>query len=231
VSLHNSNTFIERSLKSAADFLKYAIFSEEIARSKGLLQAIDPRIKIALLVVFLLTACLATNMYFIIGLYLISVVLAVLSRVNLLFFIQRVWVFIPIFAVIIAIPAMFMQGAYSAMIFIFRVATCVSFAVLMMITTKHNQFFKSLRSFGVPSIFIQILDMTYRYIFLFIRLFEEMHLSLKARSLKQIDIKRARHWIASRISFLFKRSVRMSEEVYLAMLARGYSGEIKKYGK
>jgi energy-coupling factor transporter transmembrane protein EcfT len=73
--------------------------------------------------------------------------------------------------------------------------------------------------------------MTYRYIFLFIRLFEEMHISLKARSLKQIDIKRARHWIASRISFLFKRSVRMSEEVYLAMLARGYSGEIKKYGK
>ncbi len=37
--------FLEKSLNSALNFFKEAVFSEEIARKKGLLQACDPRLK------------------------------------------------------------------------------------------------------------------------------------------------------------------------------------------
>ena len=47
----NKNRFVEKSIESALDFFKDAIFSEEVARSRGLLQSIPTRIKMALLVV------------------------------------------------------------------------------------------------------------------------------------------------------------------------------------
>ena len=225
------NLFIERSLKNVLDFFKEAIFSEDIANAGGLLQSIDPRVKLILLFIILIVTCLAKTIPMLIGLYLASIILAVLSKINILYFLKRVWFFIPIFTLVIAIPAAFMQGLYSAGLFVLRVTTCVSFVVLVTVTTKHNLFLKSLKSLGVPYIFVQVLEMTYRYMFLFIKIFEEMHISLKSRLVTNFDAARARHWIASRIAFLFRRSVKMSEDVYMAMLARGYALEDKKNEK
>jgi cobalt/nickel transport system permease protein len=227
----DGNIFIERSIKSALGFFKEAIFQEDIAKSRGLLQSVDPRIKIIVLAALLLATCLVRDIYWLSSLYILSLILSSLSGIRILFFIKRVWFFIPIFALFIAIPAVFMHGLLSASIFVLRVATCVSFVVLTTITTRHNQLLKSMRYFGVPNIFVQVLDMTYRYIFLLIGVFEDMHLSLKSRVVEKFDSSKARHWIASRISFLFKRSMKMSEDVYLAMVARGHTGDIKKYGK
>ncbi len=223
--------FIDRSLKNVLDFFKEAILSDEIARSKGLLQSVDTRIKIGLLVLFLIITCLVRTVPALIVLYLFSLILAALSGVNLLFFLKRVWFFIPIFAVFIAIPAVFIQGLYSSFIFVLRIATCVSFVVAVTITTRHNLLLKSLRSIGVPGIFVQVLDMTYRYVFLFIKIFEEMHLSLKSRLIRKMEGSRARHWIASRITSLFRKSLKMSDDVYMAMIARGYTIEAKEDGK
>lgn len=227
----NINIFIERSLKDALNFFKEAIFQEEIAKSKGLLQSIDPRLKLFLLLNMLIVTCFARNICFMAILYMLSIALAVLSGIRILFFIKRVWVFIPIFTLFIAIPAVYTQGLVTASVFVLRVATCVSFVILVTITTRHSQLLKSLRSLGVPNIFVEVLDMTYRYTFFFISVFEAMHLSFKSRLIKTLEYRGARRWIASRMSALFKKSMRMSEDVYLAMLARGYTGEIKKYGR
>jgi len=124
-----------------------------------------------------------------------------------------------------------MQGLYSASVFVLRVATCVSFVVLGAITTRHSHLLKSLRSLGVPQVFASVLDMAYRYIFLFVKAFEEMHLSLKSRLVKRMHPAQGRRWAASRISALFRRSIRMSEEVYMAMAARGYDIKDKGNGK
>ena len=223
--------FLERSVKSALSFFKDAVFSEEIAGTSGFLQSLDPRFKIVFFLSAIVLTCLVKNVWCLAILYVISVMLASLSRINILFFIKRVWFFIPIFALFIAIPAVFMQGILAAVIFVLRVTACVSFAVLLTITTRHNLLFKALRSLGIPNIFITTLDMTYRYIFFFVKVFEEMHIGLKSRLINDFDRKKAREWISSRIGFLFKRSIKMSEDVYMAMIARGYTGEIKKYGK
>lgn len=221
------NLFLERSLKNALDFFKEAVFSEEIARANGFLQTINVRLKLPLLIVFLAFSVFANTASFLAGLYAVSVILAVASGVKLVYFLKRVWFFIPIFTLFIAIPAVFMQGAYTALVFVLRVATCVSFVVVFTVTTRHSLFLKSARSLGIPALFLQVLDMTYRYIFLFIKIFEEMHMSLKSRLAGTMSAGGSRHWIASRIAFLFKRSMKMSEEVYMAMLARGYDIEEK----
>ncbi|OGW78398.1 MAG: cobalt ECF transporter T component CbiQ [Omnitrophica bacterium RIFCSPLOWO2_02_FULL_45_16] len=222
--------FLEKSITNALNFFKEAVFSEEIARKKGFLQLRDPRLKMIIFLALILTICFVRNISHLIILYITGIILAAASGINILFFIKRVWFFIPLFTLFIAIPAVFTQNIQAAIIFVLRVATCVSFAVLMTISTRHGELFKSLKSLGVPNIFIQILDMTYRYIFFFVKVFEETHLGLKSRLIKNFEKKAAWRWISSRIGHLFKRSMKMSEEVYMAMVARGYTGEFKKHG-
>jgi len=222
------NLFIKRSLRSVFDFFKEAVFSEDIARSDGLLQSISPGIKVALLVMILIAACLARNFPGLIGLYIVSIILAVLSKIDVVFFLKRVWFFIPIFTLLIAVPAVFMQGVAPAGLFVLRVTTCVSFAVLVILTTKHSRLLQSLRTIGVPSIFVEVFDMTYRYIFLLVKIFEEMHLGLEGRLIGKFSVREAHRWIASRMAFLFRRSLKMSEDVYMAMVARGYLTEINR---
>ncbi len=225
------NLFIERSLEAALAFFKDAIFSDEISGKKGVLQRLRPKTRVVSLLMLLLTACIVGDLYKLVLLYAGSVILAYFSGVRVGYFLKRVWFFIPIFAVIIALPAVFISGKYVAALFVMRVATCVSFAVLVTMTTRHSELIMTLRSFGVPGVFLEVLDMSYRYLFLFVKVFEEMHIALKARLVSNSGGTHARGWIGGRISYLFKRSMRMSEAVYLAMIARGYTGEAKKHGR
>ncbi len=223
--------FIERSIKSALAFFKEAIFSEDTARSGGVLQSIPPTVRLVMILSIIVTACFLNSFMWLIALYCLALLLAALSGIGILYFLKRVWVFMPLFTLVIAIPAVFMDSLYSAALFVIRVAVCVSFAALLTITTRHGDILRSLAALSVPNVFIQVLDMTYRYIFFFISVFEDMHLSLKSRLVRKADQKTARGWVASRMGYMFKRSMRMSEEVYLAMLARGYGQEAARHGR
>lgn len=216
--------FAGRSVAAALGFLKEAIFAEETARSRGFLQRADPRVKMAGCLVVLLAISLVRDAAVLALIYAASVMLAALSGIAALSFIARTWVFIPLFALVIAVPAACMVGVYPALVFVLRVAGSVSYAVLLAVTTPHNRLLGALRQVGVPAVFIQVLDMTYRYIFLFITVFEDMHLALRARSVRRLAGRDARAWVGGRMGYLFMRSARMSEEVYLAMLARGGGG-------
>ncbi len=227
----SSELFIERSLRSALAFFKEAIFSEETARSEGLLQMVPPTVKLIFILSLIVSACFFNSIQWLVALYALSLLLAVLSRIGILYFLKRVWVFIPLFTLVIAIPAVFMNSLYSAVVFVSRVAVCVSFSVLLTVTTRHRDILRSLAVLKVPHIFIQVLDMAYRYIFFLIAVFEDMHLALKSRLVRKVDPKIARGWVASRMGYMFKRSMRMSEEVYLAMLARGYHQEEARHGR
>jgi cobalt/nickel transport system permease protein len=190
---------------------------------------------------------------------------AYLSKVELFFFIKRVWLFIPIFSGMIVFPAMFnivtpgeplitfvhfdspvhfwvfqfteisitKQGALGALLFISRVATSVSLIVLLTLTTRWADVMKSLRTLGMPQIFVLVLSMTYQYIFLLVRIVQEMYLAKKSRTIKtnmtRQGIKKEQNWVASRIGTVLMKSYKMSEEIHSAMVSRGFHGEIKSH--
>lgn len=216
--------FIGRSVDAALGFLKESVFSDEIAREPGFLQKrVAPGVKAVLCLCLVIATSLARSLPVLAGLYLASVVAAAFSRVRVWYFLKRVWVFIPLFALLIAIPAVFTAGPSAAALFVLRVATSVSWVVLLTVTTPHNRLIRSLRRIGVPAVFVQVLDMTYRYLYLFISVFEDMHLALQSKLVRRIGGREGRAWVAGRMGYLFTRSARMSEEVYLAMVARGYA--------
>ena len=242
-----NNNFIERSIFNALSFFKESIFSEEYASGDGFLQSIDPRIKTVTFAFFLITALLIKSIPLLTGLYLFCLLLASFSKIDFLFFLKRTWVFMPIFSLFIAIPALFhtltpgeplfifklfglklvitQPGLSSAVLFVTRVITSVSFVVLLGLVTKHTVLFKVLRIFRIPQIFVITLSMCYRYIYLFVEIVENTYLAIKSRVGGKVYYGRGQSIVAWKIASLWQRSLQLNEEVYNAMLSRGYRGE------
>jgi len=114
----------------------------------------------------------------------------------------------------------------AAVIFTMRVATCVSAVVLLFLTTPQQILFKSLRTVGVPKLYVLTLQMTYRYIFLFMDLIREMYVAKKARTIKAGGLIDEQKWVGGRIGYTLIRSLSMSEKVHMAMMSRGFNGEV-----
>jgi cobalt/nickel transport system permease protein len=165
--------------------------------------------------------------------------LAAISSVPLVFFIKRVWVFIPFFTGLVALPALFMTpgpalarlpfgiaitqtGLLTAIFLIFRVGTSVSFTVLLVLTTAWNNVLKSLGVLGVPDVLILTLGITYRYIHLLLHLSDELFLVRKSRIVKRMTGSEERHLLAATSGALLGKSLQISSEVYLSMVSRGF---------
>ncbi len=119
------------------------------------------------------------------------------------------------------------QGLWGSITFVSRVATSVSFAILFTLTTRWTVAFSGLRALAVPRIFVMTLSMTERYLFVFLRLIQDMYRARKSRTIRPLSVANDRNWTASRIGITFKKSMDMSENVYRAMLSRGFHGEFR----
>lgn len=242
------NNFIEHSLINILSFLKQSIFAEEYAYlEKGFLQSIDPHIKVLSIFVFLISTLLLKNIALLCCMYLLCLCLAYLSQIHLRFFLIRTWIFIPLFSLFIALPALFniftagetllsfkviginliitKPGLFIATRFVMRILTSLSFVILLSLTTRHTQLLKVLRIFKIPQIFVITLGMCYRYIYLFIGIVENNYLAIKSRVGIRIPYQKGQKIVALKIAHLWQRSAQLNQEVYNAMLSRGYSGE------
>jgi len=241
------SNFIERSITGALSFLKESVFADEYSARKGFLQSLDPRVKVISLFLFILQVILTKSILVLWFLYVLCLLLASFSRIGLGFFLKRTWVFIPLFSVFIAIPAIFSvfspgeaiaiirifgldllitrQGVNGAGLFLMRVISSVSFAILLSLTTRHFVILRVLRIFKIPQVFVMTLGIAYRYIYLFVEMLENTYQAIKSRVGNSIHYKRGQHIVAWNIAYLWSRSYQLNEEVYKAMLSRGYRGE------
>ena len=119
------------------------------------------------------------------------------------------------------------QGLWGAILFVSRVAASVSFAVLFTLTHRWAGIFAGLRSLHVPRIFVMTLSMTERYLFVLLRMIQDMYRARKSRTIQPLAVAAERDWIASRIGVTFRKSVEMSGNIYKAMLSRGFQGEYR----
>lgn len=245
--MSKNNNFIERSLTGALSFLKESVFADEYAAKEGFLQSLDPRIKVIIFILFILAILFTGSIAISICLYAVCLILAYFSKVNMGFFLKRTWIFIPLFSLFIAIPALFSvftpgeslytihmigvqliitrPGLWGAALFVTRVIASVSFAVLLSLTTRHFALLKVLRIFGIPQIFVMTLGMCYRYTYLFLEAVENTYLAIKSRVGPRLRYKKGRQIVAWNIAALWHRSYHFNEAVYKAMLSRGYTGE------
>ena len=235
--------FLTHNISRLTQALESVVSTENICRLPGLLQGLDPRVKIATFVLFIVVVGLAANLWVLAAVLVLITISVLLSAVSLGFFIRRGLLFIPIFTAVIAIPALFItpgdpwlvlagktiitqQGAHTAALLVLRVVDSLSIGVLLILTTPWNSFLAALRWFRLPSIVVDVLGMTYRYIFVLLHTANSMFLARRSRTLGSFSGSENRRWLARATVAVLNKSQHLSEEVYLAMLSRGYQGEI-----
>ncbi len=243
------NSFLENFLFDVLSFLKESMFTQEYAVKNGFLQKSNPVFKALVFLSILLSVLFAKSLYFLVGVYVLCLVLTVLSSIKIGFFLKRSLFFIPLFCFFVGLPALFSivtpgeivfsfkifshsfsitkQGIMSAGFFFMRVLVSVSLCVLLVLTTRHNVLLRMLRVFKVPQIFVMILGMCYRYVYLFIEIIQNTYLAIKSRVGRPMHYKKGQGIVAWNIAGLWIRSYDLSQQVYNAMLSRGYTGEPK----
>lgn len=241
--------WLEHTVGGITANVERAIFTEHHARSAGFLQRRDPRAKIIAALTAILAASLTASLAGLALLYAATLAAAGASRVPFGFFVRRVWLGIPFFAGIVVLPAIFFvpgprvfdlgigpahlapswNGLAGAALFVSRVGVSVSLAVLLIVTTPWADVLKSLRALKVPQVFVLVLSMTYRYLFLFLHTANGILLARKSRLVGRTSGGEQRRWITGTMGNLMSRAFKMSNDVYAAMLARGFDGEVRTY--
>ena len=243
-----SSGFVGKTVSDITQALERSIFSEEQARFPGLLQQIDPRVKVLALLALIVVVALLRHIPAIVAVYFLGLALAVASRLPLGSFLKRSLIGIPLFAILVALPSLFVMpgqqvagfqltegirfgisdnGLHSAALLVTRVAASVTLALLLVFTTHWADLLQSLRALHVPQAFVMVLGMTYRYLFLLLRLTNDMFLARTSRTIGRTTGGQDRRWMAATGGTLVGKSLKMSEDVYMAMISRGFAGEIR----
>ncbi|MGH9502959.1 MAG: cobalt ECF transporter T component CbiQ [Terriglobales bacterium] len=240
----NSRGVVERSLAAFVDALEHAFYAEELAKKNGLLQKLNPRIKIVAILPLIVIAALARRLWVIAALFVLAVVIALLSNVPLRTLAKRVWLGVLTFTGFISLPALFLtpgqaiyilpvfdwtvtaQGLRAAIYLIMRAETAATFSVLLVLCTPWNDVLKALRVLRLPIVLVVILGMTYRYIFLLLRNAHDMFTSRKSRMVGRLGGREQRRAATASTGVLMSKTLQLSGDVYLAMRARGFQGEV-----
>jgi cobalt ECF transporter T component CbiQ len=240
--------FVERTLTGIASAIEQTVYAETYARQRGFLQRVDPRAKLALFVLALLVVGIVRDLALLGALWLGLLGVGLASRLPFRVIAVRTMLGVPLFTGVIAVPALFLvagrplvtigplgpltvtvsdQAVLSVATFLLRVSASVTLAALLVLTTRWADLLKALRIFRVPEVFVIVLAMTYRYIFLLLRLTENLFLGRASRTVGMTSAGEQRRWIGASMGTVMSRSLLLSNEVYAAMVARGFSGDLR----
>jgi cobalt ECF transporter T component CbiQ len=237
-------SFLERTVGSLSAALDHAAFAEATAENGGLLQRLDPRVKVFGLALLIVSAVGVHRVVVTLAIFALAVALALLSRIPLSVLATRVWLSVLFFTGTIALPAIFLtpgemfvrvpllhwpvtsQGLQTALRLVARAETAATLALLLVLCTPWVHVLKSLRAFRLPVILTVILGMTHRYIFLLMQIAGDFFEARRSRFVAPLNGAEQRRLASATAGVLLGKSLQLSGEVFMAMQSRGFLGEV-----
>ncbi len=146
---------------------------------------------------------------------------AALSKIPASFLLQRILFFEPFVAGIAGLNLLRPGGEGIFFAILIRSTLSLFTMILLANTTPFHALLRVFREAGMPSLFVTVLALMYRYLFVLVDEGERM---IRARSSRTFDPGRVRFWrsASSVIVQLFLRSSERAERVFAAMTARGW---------
>lgn len=254
-----STPVLEKGVHYLARIIRESYSQWESSRRDGLLQAVDPRVKLLFLAAFLVLVSIKRELAPQAGLAALLLLLYAASRLDILPLYRRIFGAALLFGVLVPLPSLLnifdgavplyplwhlereyhlwiyrvpqtigitSSGLFGMALLTIRVANSVALSLLVLHTTSFPDLIKALRVFRVPESFIAVITLSYKYVFTFTRILEEMHLAKKSRLLGGMDGNQSRIWAAGRMAFLFQKSQGRCEDIFRAMLSRGYENRV-----
>jgi len=236
--------FAEKLAHGLTQALEHALEAESLSEHRGLLQGLDPRIKLASCGLLILGGVASKSLVILAVLFLCGVALAYASRISLMRLAKQLWLGVLIFTGVIALPALVLvpgqaiwhipltnwpvslQGLRSAAFLIGRAETSATLALLLVLTTPWPHVLKAMRGLGMPVVLVAILGMTHRYIFVLLNTATQMFEARRSRIAAPMSSAQKRQMTMAAVGVLLDKSIQLSADIHLAMISRGYRGEI-----
>lgn len=239
-----AGTILERNLRRLLKAADRALVDERIARRPGLLQSLDPRAKLLALLVMAVGIGWIQKPLAVWSLAAGAALIALPARIPLIDLALRAWSGLLVFALAISLPALFLtpgeplwivpglgwvatlQGFRTVALLVGRVELVGTVSALLVLTTPWNRVLKALRMLRVPVLVVMIINMAVRYIFVLLRTAQQMFEARLSRMVGGPNIHVQRGMVLSGAGVLLAKSNRLGEQVFLAMQARGFEGEV-----
>jgi cobalt ECF transporter T component CbiQ len=119
------------------------------------------------------------------------------------------------------------QGVDGVMMLCLRMMNSLAISFLVIHTTPFHRIIKALQVFRVPQALLLVITLSYKYIYIFSKTVEGMYFARKSRLVGMVRDDEARDWVAGRIAHMFRKSMSRYEEVFRAMVARGFAEEVR----
>jgi cobalt/nickel transport system permease protein len=216
--------------------------NDEIASRPGLMQRLDPRVKLLTILLFAVTASFVHSLAVLLGLVVLTAGLAAASQLSVVSFSRKVWASAGFFALLLSLPAatawitpgevliplgplsITQPGVYIAARLVTRVAAGAGIGLLVVWTTRWTDLLHALTALHMPDLIVATLAMTQKQIVTLLRTVENTHLARESRMLTAGSARDNRGWVTERMAFVARKSMKTADDVYDAMLARGFSG-------
>ena len=240
IHLQQTRSFVERTIFNLTLGMNFAALAEDSARTGGLLQRADPRIKVVGVLGVIVSVALSHSLLTIGAAFLLANILAVVSGISPFHLARWVWTPVFLFTGAIALPAIFLtpgqpvighwpitvQGVRTASLLLLRSETAVSLSTLLVLTTRWAHILKALRVLRMPVVFVVILGMMYRYLFVILQTALDMFESRESRTVGKLESADKRRLATATVGVLLSKSYQLSTDVHLAMQSRGFRGEV-----
>jgi energy-coupling factor transporter transmembrane protein EcfT len=217
--------------------------NEDLARRPGLLQRLDPRVRLGTVLLLAVTVSFLHSIATIFLVIVATAGLAAASFVSPIAFSRRVWAGAGFFAVMLSAPAITGwispgaplighgaasitgDGIFIAARLILRVIAGAGVGLLVIWTTRWSDLLGALTAMRMPDVIVATLAMTQQQIVSLMRTVENIHLARESRMLAVGTAGENREWVIGRMAFIAGKSFKTADDVYDAMLARGFSGD------
>ena len=173
-----------------------------------------------------------------IAFFLLLVATAYASKIPLLLLFKRALIEIPLFFFAILMPffgtgekfeiagiELYREGLLAGTSIVVKGTLGVLAAVILSTTTTAREILRGLERLKLPAVMVQIASFMLRYVNVISDEMERMKVARESRGFIATGIK---HWkvIATSAAALFIRSYERGERVHLAMLSRGFDGNL-----
>ncbi|MCI4439218.1 hypothetical protein JHC27_05185 [archaeon] len=220
------------------EFLEHSLFEEKNVYRNGLMQKVSPEEKLVLTFLIIATTLVEEKPLSISLFFALSLILSFLSKVDFLEFLKRTFIFIPLYALVISFPRLFLGNQKDIVIrffnlelgtsfsslnqfltFNFRVVVATSLVVLITMTTTIGELSNTLKKIRLPREISISLLLTYRLLFVYLTKIRDLALSIESRVAEgRVGLKETGRLVSN----LLLRGFEESELVFLALESRNF---------
>lgn len=245
--------FLEKTLHTIRKRLQQEQFIPR--QKNTFIRRLSPPITVLSFFAILFSIAITHSLHFLFLMQILLIIGALFSRLRLSSYFFRCWLPVLIFSILALTPALFniitpgtpllyiyhasnnvhsflpnelyisYEGVKGFSYVMLRSMDSVGLAILLLANMPFYSFSRALSKLGVPSFIVMMLDLTYRYMYLFLPLFEDYILGRQSRMVGDASYMHSMSWIGATIADLLRVTNNFGTQLYEALCSRGYTGE------